>query len=86
MSIFMSKDEIINRQKDYTFCYYLERFVEENKEKFRGVILKDIFDAIFDDKILLVEFMYFLANKMFLLTFSETELTKIKEKFLSDLN
>ena len=86
MSIFLNKDEIINRQKDYTFCYYLELFVEANKEKFPGVILRDIFDAIFNDKILLVELMYFMADKYYLLTFEEKEVAKIKEKFYSDLN
>jgi len=82
----MNKSDLENRQKDYVFCFYLQKFCEANKSSFPDVLLPDIFDVIFNDKKLLVEFLFFMGNKMYLLTFTKDELAKLQELFLSDFN
>ena len=60
--------------------------MEENKSKFNGVYVYEIYDLILSDGKLMDEFAGYIARKMYLLTYDENEAMKIKEVFMSELN
>ena len=82
----MDKGEFHKRKKEFIYSYFLEKFVEENKSKFNEVYIYEIYDLILSDEKLVSEFMEFIAQKLYLITYDPNEAKKVKEIFISELN
>lgn len=82
----MNKEDFGRRKIEFVYCYYLEKFVEENKSKFNGVYIYEIYPMILGDKNLVFELTEFISQKMYLITYDPNEAMKIKEVFISELN
>lgn len=82
----MNKQDVDSLKKQFVINFYFEKFVEQNKNKFKDVFLSQIVSQIFSNESLLIELFQFLSLKMYLITFDEDEKLKLRELFISELN
>lgn len=82
----MESDKLKLIRTQHVYDYLLKSFVEENHKEFSGMYLHNIYEKILSDKLILHQFIIFLKQKLYLLTYTTLEKEKINESFLGDLN